>query len=289
MQCLHPTRITAVLNDGTEKEMYVPCGQCAACRIAKKREWTIRLLHEGTMWNEKSFLTLTYNPEHLPGDEGLHKRDLQLFFKRLRKALGGRKIRYFACGEYGDRFNRPHYHAILFGVSVEDIDRVSECWNNGFIKLEPVTLYRYQYVCGYVQKKLSGDYAKEVYGDLQPPFQLQSQGLGKAFLESNKEDILRTLSCETWTGDTFGLPRYYRKKLDDELPTEVLAERGVEKRRETLLKLGVPESVLDTPEHIDFAYFLQNRDVDSILNHKRDIAELSSVQKLKMSLDRRKK
>ena len=173
MQCNHPTIIRAVLKDGTVREMAVPCGKCAACRIAKKREWTIRLLHEGICWNEKSFITLTYAPESLPSDEGLHRRDLQLFFKRLRKALDGRKIKYFACGEYGDKFNRPHYHAIVYGLSVQDGDIVRECWKYGYSDVQPVSLYRYQYVCGYVQKKLTGVKKREMYGEKESPFHLR--------------------------------------------------------------------------------------------------------------------
>ena len=91
----------------------VPCGHCLACRIARTREWTVRLLHESEFWEDTIFVTLTYDDEHLPSDRSLVPRDLTLFFKRLRKDLGDRKIKYYACGEYGDTFGRPHYHAII--------------------------------------------------------------------------------------------------------------------------------------------------------------------------------
>lgn len=289
MQCNHPTIIRAVLKDGTVKQMAVPCGKCAACRIAKKREWTIRLLHEGICWNEKCFVTLTYRPSDLPDDEGLHKRDLQLFFKRLRKRLNGRFLRYFACGEYGDRFNRPHYHAIIYGVSVKDRDEIELAWPYGFVEVENVSLYRYQYVTGYVQKKLSGDYAKKEYGDRQPPFQLQSKGLGLEFFEDNKDEILSDLSCETWTGDKFALPRYYRKKAGDELSTEVLYRLSLDKRKGVLSRLNVEPDCLDTPEHVDEQYMYQLGNYYSPLNVSLRQRELSQKQRLKTSLDRRKK
>ena len=47
----------------------------------------------------------------------LKKSDFQKFIKRLRKDYD---IKYFACGEYGDKTLRPHFHAILFGVNFSD-------------------------------------------------------------------------------------------------------------------------------------------------------------------------
>lgn len=59
-------------------------------------------------WKNASFVTLTYDNDSLPGDSGLHKEDFQRFMKRLRK-YSGYDLKYFACGEYGGRFKRPHY------------------------------------------------------------------------------------------------------------------------------------------------------------------------------------
>lgn len=216
MNCTSPTRIHAKI-DGHDHVLYVPCGQCPACRRQKKFEWTIRLIHEAGYYNEKSFLTLTYADAFLPLDFGLHKRELQLFFKRLRKELSksGRKFKYFACGEYGDRFHRPHYHAILFGVgySSGDLQAVQRAWPFGFVYLRPVTMFRFQYVAGYVQKKLSKDFAQEVYGELQPPFQLNSVGLGERYCIDNAELLNERGFVQLWSGAKGGIPRYYKQKL----------------------------------------------------------------------------
>lgn len=288
MQCLHPTRISTVI-DGEEKEMFVPCGHCAACRIAKKREWTIRLLHEGIYWDEKAFITLTYNEQSLPVDGGLHKADLQMFFKRLRKHLQGRRIRYFACGEYGDCFGRPHYHAIVFGVGIADREAVQQCWPYGFTKTEGVTLYRYQYVAGYVQKKLTGDYSREVYGALQPPFQLQSQGLGLRYFEDHRDTLLRDMSCRTFRGDRFGLPRYYRKKADGEYDRDLLAMDSQQERRDCLKRHGFDIRDTTPDAVVDAIYLAEGNRDGSGINRSREVAEETMLKKLQMSLERREK
>ena len=52
----------------------------------------------------------------------LRKRDFQLFMKRLRKKYSDDRIRFYACGEYGSETFRPHYHAILFGLHLDDLE-----------------------------------------------------------------------------------------------------------------------------------------------------------------------
>ena len=97
-----------------------PCGQCMACRLNKQREKAMRIGHELQYHKESVFITLTYDPEHLPENGSLVKSDVQKFLKRLRKRLGVERVRYFLCGEYGELGNRPHYHLIVFGLSYND-------------------------------------------------------------------------------------------------------------------------------------------------------------------------
>lgn len=96
----------------------VPCGKCALCKEKKSREWSFRALCENnTSISEPYFVTLTYNPRCVP-KQGLSKKDVQLFLKRLRIRLDRlnikHNIRYFAVGEYGKKCKRPHYHLILW-------------------------------------------------------------------------------------------------------------------------------------------------------------------------------
>ena len=100
--------------------MPVGCGQCLPCRINKRREWTFRLELEASLHEHNSFVTLTYADQFLPEDGSVNPRHTQLWLKRLRKVLDPRKVRFFLCGEYGDQTFRPHYHACLFGVGLDD-------------------------------------------------------------------------------------------------------------------------------------------------------------------------
>ena len=216
MQCLNPLVVknpNLLVNGDMRQTILVPCGHCIACRIARSREWAVRLLHESEFWDDFCFVTLTYDDDHIVSSS-LVPRDLTLFFKKLRRDLGERKIKYFACGEYGDRFGRPHFHAIIFGLGISDKKLIQENWNKGYVKVGTLTYQSCRYVAGYVQKKLYGKGAKyyEENG-LVPPFSRCSKRIGEDYVEKywNK---LYSMGRVTVNGVPMALPRYYTKKLD---------------------------------------------------------------------------
>jgi len=201
----------------------LPCGRCLQCRIARARVWATRCVHESAFHESNAFITLTYNDENLPADKSISKDELQRFFKRLRKNLdyfSGRKIKYFACGEYGqekDKFGipkeRPHYHAIIFGISPwgEDKEEVREAWGRGFIYTGTVTYDSARYVAEYINTDYDGALGKSVYGKRKSPFKISSNGLGKSFAILEKEKIKKGLGI-TVRGNHVSVPRYYREK-----------------------------------------------------------------------------
>ena len=97
-----------------DRPVTVPCGRCGECRRDKKRQWAMRSMHEASLHDENSFITLTYDAKYLPENGSLRKTDFSGFMKRLRSRHCGRTIRFFASGEYGE-LGRPHYHSLLFG------------------------------------------------------------------------------------------------------------------------------------------------------------------------------
>lgn len=119
--------------------------------------WTGRLMLESCLHESSLFVTLTYDEEHLPNDRCVSVREFQLFIKRLRFHCGECQVRYYGCGEYGDKTERPHYHVALFGV--RDKDCVVASWRDsagkaiGFVHIGELTPESASYLCSYVVKR----------------------------------------------------------------------------------------------------------------------------------------
>ncbi|QKI28906.1 VP4 [Kummerowia striata gokushovirus] len=155
----------------------IPCQQCAGCRLERSRQWAMRCMHENQMHRESCFVTLTYDDKNLPQGGTLVKRDLQLFMKNVRNHRGS-GIRFYGCGEYGERSFRPHYHVILYGVDFYDKKFVKNApcgepmyhsaelrkyWPYGNNIIGSVTFDSAAYVARYIMKKVMGDQAQSYY------------------------------------------------------------------------------------------------------------------------------
>lgn len=166
-----------VFHDKGGQPMELPCGRCIGCRLMRSQHWATRIVHEASLHEDNCFITLTYNPENLPPDGGLIKSDFQKFMKRLRKVYSHKKIRFYHCGEYGDKNNRPHYHAILFGHNFNDwtylfdspqgeeiytSPTLERIWSHGFVTIGTVTRESAGYVARYCVKKINGPQADKV-------------------------------------------------------------------------------------------------------------------------------
>ncbi len=112
---------------------------------------------------DTSFLTLTYDNQHIPlihEEESdtwiptLVKSHLQSFLKCASQKMrrNAQPLRYFAAGEYGEKTLRPHYHAIMFGAGVEWTSRFQALWSRGFVSLYPATPATMGYVAKYCLK-----------------------------------------------------------------------------------------------------------------------------------------
>lgn len=213
------------------QNIYVPCGHCISCRVAHSREWATRLIQESAYYDHNSFVTLTYSTENLPKNMSISKRVLQLFFKRLRKQLNV-KIKYFACGEYGDgkgyRGINPHYHAIIHGIGFVHKSLLVEAWPFGMVHIGHVTYQSARYCAKYILKKYSGVKNDEIYKKhgLETPFQLQSQGIGYRWAMQNSSNIITNLGF-TLFGCNVSIPRYYKRKINSDELNQALAGEAI--------------------------------------------------------------
>lgn len=150
MACLAPITVP-VEKAGRRYLQQVRCGRCTPCRIRRKQAWTGRLLLEGMEHLHSRFLTLTYADP----PEVLDYGDMQLFMKRYRRDRS--PCRFFAVGEYGELGGRPHWHVIVFGHPQEFRGHADiPAWNKGYAFDGEGNKDTYQYVAGYVLKKMTG-------------------------------------------------------------------------------------------------------------------------------------
>ena len=204
--------------------MPFPCGKCPACVRRRVSGWAFRLNKQSEQSNSAHFVTLTYNDEHIKktknGFETLVKKDVQDFFKRLRK-LTKQKISYYAVGEYGDTGERPHYHIILFNANPKIVENA---W-----KLNDIILGNVHFgdvgdaSVGYTLKYISKDKKIPQFNgdDRQKEFALMSKGLGAGYLTKNmikwhtKGNIENKVYLPLKDGKKAAMPRYYKDKLYD--------------------------------------------------------------------------
>lgn len=217
------------------------------------------MVHEASLHESNSFVTLSYSEDKLPADRGLSKREFQLFMKRLRFSLGSDRIRFFGCGEYGSTGLRPHYHLIIFGHAFE-ADRVflkqgragdalyrspalDAVWGLGFAWIGAVTHESARYVARYTLKKaghwqdperyrrVNMDTGEVVY--VEPEFLLMSRrpGLGSGWWDKYKSDCFPS-DFVIIDGSKVPVPTFYRNRALREAGDSLVSPlHAVDKRR----------------------------------------------------------
>lgn len=160
------------------------------------------------MHEENCFLTLTYAPEHLPANGSLNPDDTTRFIKRLRSRISPRKISYFYCGEYGDNFDRPHYHFLIFGYEFPDRRKsklsksghpsytsalLDELWGLGRCDIGALNFETAAYTARYCCKKITGDAASAHYDGKLPEFANMSTkpAIGARYFAEYSDQIYR--------------------------------------------------------------------------------------------------
>lgn len=260
----------------------IPCGQCIDCRLQRSRNWADRCMLEQNQYTSNYFVTLTYDPEHLPFAHGvdlitgeliqvgvLQPKDLQDFMKRLRitwqRKFGHDNIRFFACGEYGEAKQRPHYHLIIFNFPISDLkfshnskrdkpiyysEEIEKIWGKGIITVQDVTWETCAYTARYIMKKQTGLGAKDFYklSGRVPEFVRMSRkpGIGREYYEKNKDNIYATDEIFISTSKrVFKVKpsRYYDKLYDIDSPEEMAL---IKKQREQTAEFKLQSKLRNT-------------------------------------------
>lgn len=287
MPCYHPLKgfrgkgqgrpVAFTMSAACQEMILLPCGQCIGCRLDKAKDWAFRCMAEATLHRDNMFLTLTYNEGNLPYGGTLVPDHLKNFWKRLRKAIAPARIRYYACGEYGEKLSRPHYHAIVFGLWPEDASfqkehrghryftsaLIDRAWQGrGFHFFSTVNYKTAGYVARYVCKKQTGDpdrVAAHYFHELpdgnqifrHPEFSRMSlkPGIGANYFAAFNREIYPP-DAVVVDGKLQKPPRYFDKLLQDEdefafeLVKSARADRGRENfENNTPKRLAVREKV----------------------------------------------
>lgn len=280
----------------------IPCGKCVLCLSKRVQEWSLRMKHELFIKKFGFFITLTYRQDTVPlvnieRDDYLslcekykydyfyrkelnqyttvQKSDLQKFFKRLRYYINkydrSIKVKYFACGEYGDKTDRAHYHAIILGLNPYDINHkllIRKSWTLGDIHFGDASYGSARYVAKYCNKiHLSSNYKqKYIKQGRNIDFKLSSQGLGKDYVLLEKDNIYENL-CLYDNQYKKPIPRtYYRWlcRLFDDFSDRI-------KEYSQKLKLDRFYRLLE--------HYSSKLDIQYIFNRVKDIVKLNVVRK----------
>lgn len=274
----------------TWRYQLIPCKHCPACQLKYSAEWASRILWETKRHDHNYYITLTYDEEHLPlhekfnyiDEDGkkttyendgtwtgtLQPEDMTRFLKTLRKHFerqGITDIKYFYCGEYGDKPRnigdrkimgyRPHYHMILMGAPLDinefyswKLDgktkklhwkskQLERWWNKGMIDVAEVEWNCAAYVARYCMKKINTENNPQEYAKVGkiPEFIRMSRrpAIGRTYYEEHKEEIWKNdeVIQKTIKGNTstFKPPSFCDKLLKEENPE--LYEQIKESRR----------------------------------------------------------
>lgn len=233
------TLSAALYNHPGYSPISLPCRKCMSCRLERSRQWAVRCMHEAQS-HEKTggncFITLTFDNKYLPPTGSLNLRLWQDFMSRYRKRFGN-GIKYFHCGEYGSKNDRPHYHALLFNTDLPDkvefkkvgghqlytSSILESLWPFGFSTVGSVTFDSARYVAKYCTKTVTGKAARQHYervrfdpdsgellaiDHLKPEYATMSNGIGREWYERNKLEVYDH-DCVVVKGTPQRPPSYY--------------------------------------------------------------------------------
>lgn len=231
MACTRPIYVKSKNGKGVQ----IRCGKCRECKIRDIKDWAFRNRAELRNASNGVFLTLTYADEDPEFNGELQISHVRTFLKNLRSKVDyeyrkGEKVpqiaqnrsnlRFFAVGEYGDKFNRPHYHMLLYNIPTFRINGdkgfrekiaihqiLQDVWTHGLIDIGEINFKSINYVCKYIFKENNARIMSK------------NPAIGKCYLNENtliwhQEDKRFYMTNED--GYKQAIPDYYNRKVFDD-------------------------------------------------------------------------
>lgn len=297
MQCYRPIKgyrqsdgsLSLKRNSYTTALMEVSCGRCIGCRLRRANDWAVRCMHEAMDYAQNSFITLTYDDGHLPVAGTLVPDHHKKFMKQLRIKLQrhhDKKIRFYMCGEYGDKLERPHYHYLIFGwnfskdryewkkvngVQYYRSDLLEECWQYGNSLIGELSMGACAYVAKYILKKQTGKDSETHYMStmpgyegtiIEPEFTRMSlkPGIGANWAHNyGATDVYDTGDNIVIEGVKYRTPQYYDKiygEIDEralEIVKNARVDKALENEDNSPERMDVKErsAILNTKRHME--------------------------------------
>lgn len=92
-------------------------------------------------WSEYGCSLISDWPDYVC--PSLNRDDIKALLKRYRQDYYRRHnerldLRMSCFGEYGEKFHRPHYHMIVYGLSRDEVNRLASKWSFGFTDVKYV-------------------------------------------------------------------------------------------------------------------------------------------------------
>ena len=240
------------------KPYNLPCSKCIGCRLNYARSWALRCQLEAMSHKDNCFITLTFsNDELLKRDNpwSVDVKDFQLFMKKFRKRFN-KSIRFFHCGEYGEKTYRPHYHALLFGhdfrvpsstnkikkfgkkYPLYESSELTSLWGRGHTTVGELNFDTASYTARYVTKKIKGDVSNihidkatgevsqinDVYCTMS-----RANGIGYDAYQKYKHNWYGNDFIVNANGIKMKPPRYFDKLYEEEYPERFAVIKKIKK------------------------------------------------------------
>lgn len=292
MSCVSP--ITIHVNG---RDFSVPCNHCIQCRITKISQIEFlcnkELLYQYSLGRGASFVTLTYDDNHIPinslGYNTLVKSDVQKFLKRFRRSLDYHNqlspFKVLYSGEYGDSFGRCHYHLAFLGVDDSQCRYwIPRIWSYGLSDIGVLTSGGLRYIVKYLSKSDNNSSIRSYYDSIgiELPFIQKSVKMGRFWIDNNLENIVDSKFLFVRHGKLTPFPKYvcnyvsqktgvdYRPFISDFYTKTILSESinypysisdySIEKsiiREKYLIDSLRSNGIVPTPEHLQSSHWIR--------------------------------